>query len=73
MHPCWTLENELLYIGDQTDWWNLYLVTGSGEHVNLRPIDQEVGKPHWMFAHYTYDLDRRGSGNIVTVFAGVSI
>ncbi len=70
MHPRWTPDNELIYIGDQTDWWNIYHVTSTGQHVNLTPKDVEYGFPHWIFAYYTYDIDPTGSGNIV-VCAGV--
>ena len=72
LHPTWTTDNQLLYISDITDWWNLYHVTSSGEHVNLRPVNIEIGQPHWQFARHTYVIDPNGSGKIATSFAGVS-
>ncbi|XP_052768576.1 uncharacterized peptidase YuxL-like isoform X2 [Mya arenaria] len=67
IQPSWTCDNELLYISDVTDWWNLYHVTGSGEHVNLLPRSQECGGPQWVFGLYPYMVDPRGNGDIVTV------
>ncbi|KAH3853802.1 hypothetical protein DPMN_096337 [Dreissena polymorpha] len=68
MHPSWTTDNELLYISDVTDWWNLYHVTGSGEHINLIPRSVECGGPHWLFGDTPYMVDPRGNGDIVTVY-----
>ena len=73
LHPRWTPNNELLYISDESDWWNLYHVTSDNQHVNLHPVKTEIVKPHWIFAEYGYDIDPRGTGNIVTTFGGVSI
>ncbi|XP_064600523.1 uncharacterized protein LOC135466778 [Liolophura sinensis] len=68
IYPGWTMDNELLYIGDQTEWWNLYHVTKSGDHVNLHPKQAEVGCPHWIFGFNKYSIDPTGSGNILTLF-----
>ncbi|KAL4238231.1 Esterase lipase thioesterase active site [Mactra antiquata] len=67
IQPSWTCDNELLYISDTTDWWNLYHVTESGEHVNLLPRDAECGGPQWFFADTPYMVDPRGNGDIVMV------
>lgn len=69
MQPTWAPNNELLYISDLSNWWNLYHVTSSGEHVNLRPVDAEIGGPQWNFACYAYDCDPSDSGKIATSFA----
>lgn len=68
IQPSWTCDNELLYIGDQTDWWNLYHVTKSGDHVNLLPRAKECGGPQWIFAKTPYMVDPRGNGDIITVY-----
>ncbi|XP_048259683.1 uncharacterized protein LOC124146647 [Haliotis rufescens] len=70
--PGWTPDNELLYIGDQTDWWNLYHVTESGDQVNVLPRDVELGEPHWQFCtrSRTYCCDPTGSGKVVTTYGG---
>ena len=73
LQPNWTPDNELLYLGDQADWWNLYLVAPSGEHVNLRPVDKELGGPCWTFANHYYDVDPSGSGLIATSYGKVNL
>ncbi|XP_013400818.1 uncharacterized protein LOC106166720 [Lingula anatina] len=70
MYPGWTVDNQLLYLGDQTEWWNLYTVVPSGEHVNLSLKEEEVGNPHWTFARYAYAVDPCGSGKIATICGG---
>lgn len=72
IQPSWTGDNELLYIGDQTDWWNLYHVTKSGEHVNLHETNAEIGGPQWVFGRASYVLEPNGGTRIVTSFQGVS-
>ena len=73
MHPRWTTENELLYIGDQSDWWNLYHMTEAGDHLNLCLREEEVGFPHWIFGYNMYGIDPKGSGRIVTSYNCVGI
>jgi hypothetical protein len=73
IEPKWTPDNELLYIGDKTGWWNLYLVAPSGEHINLRAVDKELGGAHWIFANYYYDVDPSGSGLVATTYDHVSL
>ncbi|KAL5009062.1 hypothetical protein ScPMuIL_014643 [Solemya velum] len=68
MHPSWTPDNELLYISDKTEWWNLYHLTSTGEHVNVLPKDHEIGSPHWVFGNLPYVVDPSGSGNIAITF-----
>ena len=70
MYPSWTSDNELLYIGDQSDWWNLYHVTSDGKHVNLHAASKELGRPLWVFADYPYDID--SNGRVVTTYGDVS-
>jgi len=73
IEPDWTTDNELLYVSDSTDWWNLYHVTSTGEHMNLYPKDKEIGGPHWYFNNSTYAVDQSGNGRIITIMGGVSI
>lgn len=58
--PEWSPQGDLLFLSDQSDWWNLYrftnqqieqLLAGSSseEPENLAPIDAEIGVPHWVF------------------------
>ena len=69
MYPNWTSDNELLYISDQSDWWNLYHLTADGKHVNLHAANKELGSPQWVFADYPYDLDTKG--RVVTSYGNV--
>lgn len=72
MQPSWTCDGELLYISDQSDWWNLYYVTTAGEHVNLIPRDVECGDAQWVFGLNPYSVDPRGTGDMVTIYGSVS-
>ena len=73
IQPSWTYDNDLLYVGDQTDWWNLYLITATGEHVNLMPRSVECGGPQWNFGLTPYMVDPRGNGDIVVVHGNVRV
>lgn len=70
MQPRWTADNRLLYISDLSEWWNLYTVLPSGEHVNLHSASCELGGPHWTFANHAYHVDLNGEGNICTSYGG---
>ena len=69
--PSWTSNNELLYIGDQTDWWNLYHVTSGGQHVNLHPMEAEIGGPEWQLGRRVYVVEPNGGHRIATTFKSV--
>lgn len=73
IHPTWTLDNQLLFLGDQTEWWNLYLVTPTGELENLLPVEAEIGNPHWTFGYTKFSEDPSGSGDIVLSYGKVLI
>ncbi|RUS69177.1 hypothetical protein EGW08_023062 [Elysia chlorotica] len=71
IQPSWTPQGELLYIGDQSNWWNLYLVKESGEHVNLHPVDAEIGGPQWALGKTPYASEPASNGGrILTSFGG---
>ena len=77
MQPAWTPQSELMYIGDQSNWWNLYLVGNYG-HRNLHPVSMEIGGPQWQFGRQNYDLDPlavldQGGLLIATTFKGVCL
>lgn len=65
--PGWTSDGDLLYIGDQTNWWNMYHVT-NGSHRNLHPVDAEIGGPQWQFGKTSYALDPNGGSRLATTF-----
>lgn len=65
MQPSWSQTGELLYIGEQTGWWNLYRYSG-GQHENLASREEELGGP-WYLGGTAY-LPRPGSSEIATVY-----
>ncbi|CAH1277717.1 APEH [Branchiostoma lanceolatum] len=67
MYPRWSPSGELYYISDVTDWWNLYHVTPSGDHVAIAPQEKEIGNPHWQFGTTPYDFDA-DKGVIITSY-----
>ena len=72
IQPLWTPEGKLLYIGDQSNWWNLYLVSDSGEHTNLHPVEAEIAGPQWWLGKTPYALEPTSNGGrILTSFGGV--
>ncbi len=50
--PAWSPNNELFYVSDRTQWWNLYRATAD-EHP-LQAIDAEFGLPLWSLGTSTY-------------------
>ena len=53
MLPKWASDTQLLYISDQTDFWNLYICDlTTDEHSNLLPRQLELGNPAWRFADH---------------------
>ncbi|KAK6997554.1 Dipeptidyl aminopeptidase BIII [Biomphalaria glabrata] len=70
IQPFWTANNELLYIEDETDWWNLYRVTKAGVHINMYPTSAEIGGPQWIFGKTPYAIEPNGGTRIVTSFNG---
>ncbi|XP_059156263.1 uncharacterized protein LOC131941214 isoform X3 [Physella acuta] len=70
MQPSWTPENQLLYIGDHSDWWNLYVLTPGQGHVNLHETNAEIGGPQWQLGKQSYALEPNGGSRIVTSFRG---
>ena len=71
IQPSWTCDNELLFIDDRTDWWNLYHMTKSGDQVHILPRNQECGGPQWIFGMTAYKVDYRGNGDVVIAYGQV--
>ncbi|XP_076464668.1 dipeptidyl-peptidase 5-like isoform X2 [Babylonia areolata] len=67
IEPGWTAGNELLYVSDKTNWWNLYHVTADGSHVNLCPTSSEIAGPQWQFGKTAYVADLQDATKIVTL------
>ncbi|OWF45705.1 uncharacterized protein LOC110456701 [Mizuhopecten yessoensis] len=70
IEPGWTTDNELLYVSDKSEWWNLYKMTSEGEHINLLPQDKETGGPHWAFNCTTYSVNPSGNGQVAIKMGG---
>ncbi|PVD25820.1 hypothetical protein C0Q70_13483 [Pomacea canaliculata] len=70
IEPGWTPDNQLLYVSDESEWWNLYLVSPSGQHVNIRPDHSEMAGPQWTFGKTAYVPDPSGSRKILTAQNG---
>lgn len=68
MQPTWTPKNELLYLGDQSNWWNLYHMTASGNDLNLSLHEEELGGPQSTLGQSAYNIDPCGTGHILTDF-----
>ena len=66
IEPGWTASNQLLYVSDKTNWWNLYHVAADDNHVNLRPESSEIAGPQWQFGKTAYVADPSGSSKILT-------
>ncbi|XP_062609453.1 uncharacterized protein LOC134271236 [Saccostrea cucullata] len=65
MQPMWSPSGDLLYISDQTGWWNLYQCSTEGTHQNLLPCEAEVGGCQWVFGRPDYAIDPSGSGSVI--------
>lgn len=65
VQPLWRNEEELLFVSDRTDWWNLYAWTN---HVTreLCRRDAEFALPHWVFGMQSWGL--RDSESIVASY-----
>lgn len=51
--PRWCPDGSLYFVGDRTDWWNLYRYH-KGEVDNVFPLDAEFAYPHWVFGLRSY-------------------
>ncbi|XP_022335106.2 dipeptidyl aminopeptidase 4-like [Crassostrea virginica] len=65
MQPVWTPNNDLLFISDQTGWWNLYQYSPDGKHQNLLPCEAEAGGCQWVFGRPDYTVDPVNGDSVV--------
>ena len=70
--PGWTAANQLLYVSDKTNWWNLYHAVADDNHVNLCPVSSEIAGPQWQFGKTAYVPDPSASSKILTSQDSVS-
>jgi dipeptidyl aminopeptidase/acylaminoacyl peptidase len=53
--PGWLPDGSLVFVGDRSDWWNLYRYNpGTGSILPLCPQSAEFGWPQWVFGRPTY-------------------
>lgn len=65
MQPVWTPDNNLLFIGDQTGWWNLYQYSPDGNHQNLLPCEADVGGCQWVFGRPDFSVEPSDGGTVI--------
>lgn len=57
--PEWSVDGELLFVSDRSDWWNLYKTSKHGI-LPVSPADAEFGLPQWVFGMSTYGVAADG-------------
>ncbi|XP_065066226.1 uncharacterized peptidase YuxL-like [Rhopilema esculentum] len=60
MHPRWSPDGTVLYISDETNWWNIY-----EEGKNLYKVDTDLGQPQWRLGCDLFSVSN--NGNIVFI------
>ena len=75
MEPQWSSDNKLMYISDQTGWWNLYQV--GDDHVptsavNICPMETEIGGPCWQFGNCSYSPHPTNKDIVAVLYGKVS-
>lgn len=65
IEPGWTSDNQLLYVSDKTEWWNLYLAASADKPINLHEANSELAGPQWQFGKTAYVADPSGSSRIL--------
>ncbi len=52
-HPRWSADGALCFVGDRSDWWNLYRWDGN-QTACVCPMEAECGMPLWLLGMSTY-------------------
>ena len=53
--PHWSPDNNLYFVSDKTNWWNIYRFDGS-KNIPVLALDGEFATPLWQFGMATYDF-----------------
>ena len=53
--PHWSPDNNLYFVSDKTNWWNIYRFDGS-KNMPVLALDGEFATPLWQFGMATYDF-----------------
>ena len=83
MSPTWGPDNELFFISDKTNWWNLYICEGKFKEreinlrdrqreINLCDRQEELGGPQWQFGSSAFSVDPSGTGKILVSYGKVN-
>ena len=70
MSPKWTSNDQLLFISDKSNWWNLYRYEDDGTETNLCAKEQELGSPSWEFGRSPYASDPKPESQDILVTYG---
>ena len=52
--PRWSPQNELFFVSDRTNWWNLYKLSSDGTATAVCTKDAEFATPQWVFGMSSY-------------------
>ena len=75
MEPKWTCDHRLMYISDQTGYWNLYLAENLSNFDSTRNVmqrDVELGQPAWRFNNNFYSPHPFSEDVVAVLYGGVS-
>ncbi|KAL7637618.1 UNVERIFIED_CONTAM: hypothetical protein RMT77_012347 [Armadillidium vulgare] len=62
--------NELFYLHDSSNWWNLYVINKRNFELNLTPFQKDVVDPIWRFGSTSYDISSEIGRNDVVISVG---
>jgi dipeptidyl aminopeptidase/acylaminoacyl peptidase len=72
VQPTWAPDGSLVFVSDQTGWWNLYRWrSGASDPVPLAPAEAEYAGPQWVFGQHWFDIARDGTIVAVASSKGV--
>lgn len=54
MMPVWSPDNQLYFVSDQSNWWNIRRLEADGSAVAVCAMDAEFGSPSWQFGMSDY-------------------
>ena len=57
--PCWSSNNEIIYISDTSGWWNLYRVNNHHSQ-QIFDFERDCADPFWQFGMKNFCVDESG-------------
>lgn len=70
LQPTWRDNDEIVFVSDRTDWWNLY-AWNDGTVRELHRMNAEFAVPHWVFGTSTFGF--RGSDRLACAYTSNGI